>query len=66
MTSPKKPSIELKPITSNVVPTAILKGKRAKNMSDGRIRKPPPAPTKPPSIPVVKLTGSNIFSLSLP
>ena len=39
-------------IINKVVPTAVLNGSLARNMRAGRIKNPPPIPTKPVSIPM--------------
>ena len=66
MASPRKPNKELTPMMINVVPIANLNGRPANNVSAGRIRNPPPTPTKPTSMPVPRPAGSNSLNLACP
>ena len=49
--SPPKPMLEFIKIINNEVPTACFIGKLAKNNNAGIIKKPPPAPKNPVTIP---------------
>ena len=53
--SPEKPIKELHEIINREVPMAFLIGNLAKCTKAGIIKKPPPAPIKPISIPTQKI-----------